>query len=300
MAPPNSSQGIQDDYLTYMVVERRFSENTVDAYRRDIDRFVSFCHLRAKDLRSTRPEDLRSYLLELRKRRLSERTVARNFAAVKSLFRFMIEQGLLNRDPAENIETPRRGKKLPVYLSEQEVERLLARPDEKNVLGLRDAAMLELLYATGMRVSELISIRTLQVNLESGYVIPFGKGSRERIIPIGEMARDKVIRYLETSRPALARGQSVPELFLSRLGKKMTRQGFWKLLKNYVIQAGIVRKISPHKLRHSFATHLLDRGADLRSVQKMLGHADIATTQIYTHVTRERIQAIYNRRHPRA
>ncbi len=292
---------LKDDYLTYMVVERRFSENTVDAYRRDIERFLASSHLKsAEDMKKVTRETLRSYLFRLNRENLSPGSIARNLAALKSFFRFLINEKFLELDPTEDMESPRPEKKLPVYLTMEEVDLILSQPDMKTALGLRNSAMLELLYATGMRVSELISLKTNQLNLEAGYVIAFGKGSKERIIPMGETAMDRVVRYLHSSRGELVKGRNVPELFVNRFGKKMTRQGFWKILGHYAALAGINRKISPHKLRHSFATHLLDRGADLRSVQQMLGHVDISTTQIYTFVSRERIKSIYDKHHPRA
>lgn len=294
-------RGLQDDYLTYMVVERRFSENTVDSYRRDIERFLTSTDLRKlEDIKEATAEILRSYLFRLRREKLSPRSIARNLAAIKSFFQFLMNEGHVKSDPTENIETPRPSKKLPAYLTIEEVERLLSQPDANTVLGLRDTAMLELLYATGMRVSELLFLRTNQVNLEAGYIIAYGKGSKERIIPMGETAMDRVVRYLSDGRGELVKGRNVPELFVNRFGRKMSRQGFWKILGHYAARAGIERKISPHKLRHSFATHLLDRGADLRSVQQMLGHVDISTTQIYTFVSRERIKSIYDKHHPRA
>ncbi|MBI5184158.1 MAG: site-specific tyrosine recombinase XerD [Nitrospinae bacterium] len=290
-----------DAYLTFMVVERRFSENTVDAYRRDITRFLSFFSPKDMNgLMDIKGEGLRSFLLKLREEKISQRSIARNLTAIKSFFRFLVNEGKLEIDPTENLESPRMEKALPGYLSVEEVDRLLSQPDEKTALGLRDSAMLELLYATGMRVSELISLKTNQLNLEAGYVIAFGKGAKERIIPVGETAREKIVRYLESSRPLLSKTNHAPELFVSRFGKKMTRQAFWKTLGQYALLAGIRRGISPHKLRHSFATHLLDRGADLRSVQQMLGHVDISTTQIYTFVTRERLKSVYDKHHPRA
>ena len=301
MPLPSPSQHLKDLFLTYLVVERRFSENTVSAYGRDVDCFLTW--LRPEGLANIgkiAPEDIRSYLLHLKKSKLSARSIARNLAAIKSLFRFLMNEGHVETDPLEDMESPRLEKKLPVYLTIEEVDRLLAQPDANALLGVRDAAMLELLYATGMRVSELISLKTNQMNLEGGYIITLGKGSKERIIPVGETAKEKVIRYLSEGRPLLLKGKNVPELFVSRFGKKMTRQGFWKIIGQYAAQAGITRRISPHKLRHSFATHLLDGGADLRSVQQMLGHVDISTTQIYTYVTRERMKSIYDKHHPRA
>lgn len=301
MAHQKFCREIMDAYLTFMVVERRFSENTVDAYRRDITRFLSFFSPKDMNgLMAIQGEGLRSFLLKLREEKISQRSIARNLTAIKSFLRFLVNEERLEIDPTENLESPRIEKALPVYLSVEEVDRLMSQPDEKTALGLRDSAMLELLYATGMRVSELVSLKTNQLNLEAGYVIAFGKGAKERIIPVGETAREKIVRYLESSRPLLSKTSHAPELFVSRFGKKMTRQAFWKTLGQYALLAGIKRGISPHKLRHSFATHLLDRGADLRSVQQMLGHVDISTTQIYTFVTRERLKSVYDKHHPRA
>ncbi len=293
--------GLQDDFITYLLVERRFSENTVDAYGRDIARFLTSTGIKEMEgFQKLKADDLRSYMARLKIEKLSARSVARNLATIKCFFRFLVNEGRLESDPTEDIESPRLEKTLPVFLSLEEVDRLLSQPDEKTALGLRDSAMLELLYATGIRVSELTSLKANQLNLEMGYILPFGKGSKERIIPMGEIAKKKVVEYLEKGRVELVPRTNPPELFVNRFGNKMTRQGFWKILGKYALLAGIDRKISPHKIRHSFATHLLEHGADLRSVQQMLGHVDISTTQIYTHVTKERIKSIYEKHHPRA
>jgi integrase/recombinase XerD len=241
---------------------------------------------------------IRDYLGNLT-HELSKRSQARNVSAIKTFFRFLVSEGKMKENPARLVETPRIQQKLPDILSVDEVERLLLQPDVATPLGQRDRAMLELLYATGLRVSELVHLRLLDVNLEAGFVKTLGKGSKERMVPFGEKARQAIKTYLSDGRSALLKEGHPPYLFLNFRGKPLTRQGFWKIIKNHGIMAGIKKNIKPHGLRHSFASHLLEAGADLRSVQLMLGHADITTTQIYTHVTRERLKELHGTCHPR-
>ncbi|MBI5183179.1 MAG: site-specific tyrosine recombinase XerD [Nitrospinae bacterium] len=292
---------ILDEFVNYLVIEKRLSRNTIDAYYRDIIRFLTFIGYNIiDDLKKIRRGDITSYLMELKREGLSSSSMTRHLVSIKVFYRFMLNQGFLEDDPTVNIESRRSGRRLPDVLSIQEVDRLLSQPDEDSFIGIRNMAMLEILYATGVRVSELISLKLNDVNLEVGYLISFGKGAKERIVPIGGAAKEKTIRYLNHSRERLIKGRSIPELFVNHSGKRMSRQGFWKIIKKYVRSAGIKGKISPHSIRHSFATHLLERGADLRSVQQMLGHSDISTTQIYTHVIKERLREIYDKSHPRA
>jgi integrase/recombinase XerD len=230
---------------------------------------------------------------------LGARSRARHLVSIRGFYRFAVNQKVLKRDPADLVDLPKTSLKLPDVLSVEEVSQLLSRPDPAKPIGARDAAMLELLYAAGLRVSELINLKLQSLNLESGFVRVFGKGSKERVVPIGSLAKEKIQFYLETSRNVLLKNQVSPYIFIARAAKPITRQGFWKLLRRYGKLAHLNKKISPHSLRHSFATHLLEGGADLRAVQVMLGHVDISTTQIYTHVTRRHLKELHKRFHPR-
>jgi integrase/recombinase XerD len=294
-------KNLLNEFINYLAVERRLSKNTIDAYSRDINRFIDLMKIDGKEKLSTiQRKDISHYLSSFKRENLSASSQARHLVSIKMFFRFLLAEGAVENDPTEHIESPSLARKLPETLSFEEVERLLKMPDTKTPLGLRDSAMIELLYATGVRVSELISLTTHSINLEVGYIISMGKGSKERIIPLGEEASIKLQSYLKSSRLVLTKKRDVKDLFVNRQGSRMTRQGFWKIIKKYARLAGIVKKISPHSLRHSFATHLLEGGADLRSVQKMLGHADISTTQIYTHIIKERLRTLYDKYHPRA
>jgi len=290
----------QDQFLHYLIVEKGLSKNTIEAYSHGLSRFLN--HLKEKgvhEIQEIGKFHVRGFLLSLRKRNLSTRTIVRNLVVVRTFFRFLVQEGILRENPIENLESPKVEKKLPEILTLREIEQLLERPDLQTPLGKRDRAMLEMLYATGMRVSELTQLPTQQVSLEGGYVLLYGKGSKERIVPLGSEAMKWVTLYLKESRGILAKGKESPFLFINRSGKAMSRQRFWKSLKEYSRRAGLRKRITPHLLRHSFASHLLERGADLRSVQMMLGHVDISTTQIYTHVTGERLKKIHQEYHPR-
>ncbi len=287
-----------DQFLNYLKVERGLANNTVDSYSGDLVRFFRFLEKRKLTPTKVSQEHITQYVRILVKQ-LSPRSVARNISAIKTFFRFLVSQGRVAHNPARLVETPRLALRLPGVLSKHELEQLLAQPDVSKVRGKRDRAMLEVLYATGLRVSELVSLKVSSINLEAGYVRALGKGSKERHVPMGDQAVRALQEYLAGPRGDLVKERTTPYLFLNTRGKPMTRQGFWKMLKKYGIQAGIGKKFSPHNIRHSFATHLLDAGADLRSVQVMLGHADISTTQIYTHVTRERLKEVHEKHHPR-
>lgn len=293
------------EFSEYLRIEKRNSPHTVSAYRRDLERFSAA--FEGQDVDSLTTADIRGFLISLREQGLSPASVARSLSAIKSFFKYLFQEKQLqdnSGNPAEILETPKRWRKLPDILSSADVDNLLKSPNLESVLGLRDKAMLEVLYASGLRVSELINLQISQLDMEVGYLRTVGKGSKERIVPIGAMAKKAVEGYILNSRPALVScrkdGRKSEELFVTRRGRGMTRQGFWKLLKGYVAQANIRACVSPHTLRHAFATHLLERGADLRSVQQMLGHSDISTTQIYTHILGKRMLEIHQQFHPRA
>lgn len=286
------------EFTEHLFVEKRHSPNTVDGYRRDITRFVDFQP--RTPLKSTTPSDVREFLLSLHNQGLSSRSIARSLSSLKSFFKYLVGENLIGENPVETLETPKIWRKLPHTLSLNEVESLLNQPDTETPIGLRDKAMLEVLYATGVRVSELISLELNDLNLEVGFLRSYGKGGKERVIPLGEVAQSYLKDYLEKSRPRLVKNKNLPALFISRRKGPMTRQAFWKIVKQYVVKANISVPVSPHTLRHAFATHLLERGADLRSVQQMLGHSDISTTQIYTHVVQERMREVFDKCHPRS
>jgi integrase/recombinase XerD len=289
-----------DQFLHYIVVEKGLAKNTIDAYSHGLNRFLDYLKKKGiQEIKGVSKLDVRAFLLALKKQGLSTKSVVRNLVAIRTLFQFLIREGILEANPIEELESPKIPKTLPEILTLKEVERLLEQPNPQTPMGIRDRAMLEVLYATGMRVSELTQLPMNQVNLEAGYVLVFGKGSKERIIPLGNEAMKWVALYLKGSREKLAKRRESPSLFINRMGSGMSRQQFWKVIKSYGRRAGIRKRITPHLLRHSFASHLLERGADLRSVQMMLGHVDISTTQIYTHVTGERLKKIHQRFHPR-
>ena len=290
------------EFYDYLRIEKRNSPHTVSAYRRDLSRFSA--EFAGQKVDSVTTANIRDFLISLREQGLSPASVARSLSSIKSFFKYLCQDKQFQDNPAEILETPKRWRKLPDVLSSEDVDNLLKCPDLESVLGLRDKAMLEILYASGLRVSELINLQVSQLDMQVGYLRTLGKGSKERIVPIGAMAKRGVENYILNSRPALISsrkdGGKPEELFVTRRGRGMTRQGFWKLLKGYVTQANIRANVSPHTLRHAFATHLLERGADLRSVQQMLGHSDISTTQIYTHILGKRMLEIHQQFHPRS
>lgn len=295
----DDSNNLLDQFIAYLRVERGLAENTIQAYSSDLIRFVQFIEERGIGPLQVTQEVAAGFVGELGRMGLSNRTIARNLSALKRFFRFLAAEGLMEKNPTRLIESPRLARRLPKTLTRSEVDLLLSRPDVATPLGLRDRAMLEVLYATGLRVTELVSLKALNVNLEAGFVRTIGKGSKERVVPMGEKAAVAIRDYLSDGRPHLAKIDGSPHLFLNARGKVLTRQGFWKIIKQHGRDAGIKKRITPHSLRHSFATHLLEGGADLRAVQVMLGHADISTTQIYTHVTREKLKEIHENCHPR-
>jgi integrase/recombinase XerD len=288
-------------FLTHVKVEKGLSLNTVSAYRRDLAKFEMFAQKRKLALEGVSRDDLVDFLAGLYRLNLESRTVARHLVTLRNFFRFAQTQELITADPSINLESPKIRRSLPGYLRLEEVERLLAQPDSSTALGLRDRAMLEVLYSTGLRVSELIGLRVSDLDSKVGCVRCIGKGDKERIVPVGRKALSMVDKYLREARPQLLGNlRGSPSLFVNRRGGSLSRVGVWKILSAYGRRAGLRVSLTPHMLRHSFATHLLERGADLRSVQLMLGHADISTTQIYTHVVEERLKQIYKAHHPRA
>lgn len=288
-----------DAFIGYLRAERNLAAKTVDAYGIDLREYLEFLAKARLQVEAVTREDVLEHLAALAKRGLSPRSRARHLASLRGFHRFLEDEKLSPKDPTEDLDTPKHTRKLPVFLSLPEVEALLAAPDERTTAGVRDRAMIELLYATGLRVSELLHLKVADLSLNEGYLLAFGKGRKERVIPIGRAATEKVQAYLKDARPKLLKGMEVKALFVSPRRAPFSRMGFWKMLRRYALKAGIKKKLSPHKLRHSFATHLLERGADLRSVQAMLGHADLKTTQIYTHVNAERLKAVYQAHHPR-
>ena len=290
-----------DSFLSYLAVEKGLSKNTLESYGRDVRKFVLFMQEnKISSVHDIKYENILDFLSHFKKQGFSDTTTARNIVSIKQFFKYLQIEKILTEDPTAHLRTPKMKKSIPGVISLEEVEIILASPNELTLEGIRDSAMLEVLYATGIRVSELIGIKLNEVNFEMGFVIVYGKGSKERIVPMGEKAQEKLKIYMLESRPALLKSRDSKELFVTRRGKGMTRQGFWKLIKTYALKAGISKKISPHTLRHSFATHLLERGADLRTIQIMLGHSDISTTQIYTHVENERLKEIHKKYHPRS
>ncbi len=291
-----------DEYLSTLAVERGYSEKTVAAYAADLSDFLDFLEDQGlKDAKEIKAPHLLLYLSNLRKRKLTEETIARRLSSLRGFFKFLVLEHGLKENPLLLIEGPRPGRRLPFVLSLEEVERLLEAPETKSPVGLRDRALLELLYSSGLRVSELVSLCLFELNLEVGFVRVKGKGGKERIVPVGEPAQKALKEYLLRGRPKLLRpGTDIPQVFLNRRGKPLTRQRVWQMLKRYALKGGLdPSRVTPHVLRHSFATHLLEGGADLRTVQALLGHASLSTTQIYTHVQAETLRRVHARYHPR-
>jgi integrase/recombinase XerD len=298
----NVATPLIDSYLTHLTVERRLAANSVAGYSRDLGLLSAFAAGRSRAVETLSRTDLEELVRSLMSEGRSPRSVARAVACFRGFYRFLVIDGRLKSSPADDLHPPRAWKVLPRYLSVEDVDRLIAQPDVATPRGLRDRALIELLYATGMRVSELLTLRPAHVNVDASYLTCTGKGDKQRIVPFGDEAGVWVTRYLRDARPQLLGRRSSPRLFVNAKGggPGLTRIGFWKILKTYARQAGLTAALSPHMLRHSFATHLLERGADLRAIQMMLGHADLSTTQIYTHVLEQRMRSVYDRFHPRA
>lgn len=289
-----------DMFLNYLSVERGLAQNTIIAYRKDLDSYTDFISGRRVDILSkTTKDDVTDFMFHLKSKGLNANSIARRLSAIKVFYRFLTRERVLKADPTSLIDSPKLWKKIPEALSLNEVDALLNRPNMRNRQGLRDKAILETIYATGMRVSEAVNLKLDNVNLDIGFLRCIGKGNKERVIPLGKKAISSVKRYLEISRPNFLKQKDSEFLFLNRSGKKISRQSLWKIIKRYAKEAGIKKSMKPHILRHSFATHLLERGADLRSVQEMLGHSNISTTQIYTHINKDRLKAVHRMFHPR-
>lgn len=296
----NAIYDLIDQYINYLIVEKGLADATIESYSGDLKKFAD-C-LKSEKVGKIDAIDtavILKYLIRLRKEGLTARSRARHLVTLRGFFKFLIQEKAIKKDPTRIVDLPKTGIKLPDVLSTDQILMIINAPDAATHRGARDAAMLELLYAAGLRVSELIHVTLQDVNMEMGFVRTFGKGSKERIVPIGSQAREKINAYVADSRPRLLKHHVSKFLFVARAGKPMTRQGFWKLLKKYAVQAGIDKKITPHSFRHSFASHLLEGGADLRAVQMMLGHVDISTTQIYTHVARDHLKKLHEKFHPR-
>lgn len=290
-----------DGFIKYLAVERGLADNTVEAYFSDLLQWQAFLkENEIVEIGKTDEQMIILYLNFLRGEGKAVTTISRHLATLKAFYRFLNQEGIVKGNPTAKLETPKTASKLPRVMMEKEVKKLLEQPQIGTAIGLRDKAMLELLYATGMRVTELVSLNIDQINLDAGFLLCIGKGSKERIIPFGSVASGYLQQHIEWGRKELVGKKSSNALFLNHLGTRLTRQGFWKILKKYVKKAGIKKNVTPHTLRHSFATHLLEHGADLRAVQEMLGHSDISTTQIYTHVTQKRLKQVYDETHPRA
>ncbi len=293
-------QSAIQEYIDYCRVEKGLSGNTLSAYQRDLGRLAAFCEKQQRPLLEVRGEDLAGFVDSLIQAELSSRSIARYVASIRNFYLYQLRQDRISTDPTVDLRSPKQGKPLPKFLSLEEVDRLLEAPDAHTPRGARDHAMLQLLYAAGLRVSELIGVQLAELNSQLGVLRVTGKGDKQRMVPVGKVALQAIETYLEHDRPQILKRRPSRYLFVTTRGTLLTRQAFWKLLKNYGLQAGIMTKLTPHVLRHSFATHLLERGADLRSLQLMLGHADISTTQIYTHVLQERLRKVYDEHHPRS
>jgi integrase/recombinase XerD len=289
-----------DAYVDHLRVERGLSENTLLAYSSDLRKLVQFAERRGRGVLALKQRDVADFISTLHEGGLTSRSVARAVHTLRGFYRFAVREGRLPADPMENLKAPRPFKALPHYLSARQVEALLAAPDVKTPLGLRDRAILEVFYATGLRISELLALEPRDLDLDVGLVRAFGKGRKERLVPLGSEAQAWVRRYLADARPLLVAGRRAAVLFVGRGGRRLTRMGLWGVVRRHAVTCGVQDVLTPHVLRHSFATHLLEHGADLRALQAMLGHADISTTQIYTHVSRERLRRVYDEFHPRA
>jgi integrase/recombinase XerD len=293
-------QNLLNSYFDHLLIEKGVADNTLEAYGRDLKRYVSFLEQKGlTDVRSVIPKTVIEFLVQIKGEGLSANSMNRSLAALRGFYKFLLQEKAVEESPLANIELAKVWMRLPDTVSPEEINLILSQPGDQTPAALRDTAMLELLYATGLRVSELISLTMNSINWQVGFLIVMGKGSKERVVPIGKTAYDCVRRYVDEARPRLLKSKTTEVLFLNRFGGALSRQGLWKIIVHYAQKAGLQKNVHPHTFRHSFASHLLEGGADLRAVQVMLGHADISTTQIYTHVTRERLKEIHRKYHPR-
>jgi integrase/recombinase XerD len=292
-------QPLSEQFARYLAADRGLSPASIDAYTRDLDQFLKWLGDQGERLDSTTPQRIQDYIFRLSALGLAPSSIARKLTAIKVFFRFLIIEGLIEHDPAESLEMPKLKRSLPQALSVEEVTRLLEAPDQKDYRGVRDRAILEVLYGAGLRCSELLNLKSSDLFLDQGFIRVLGKGRKERLVPLGEPAQRSVRYYQILARPRFLKGRASPYLILNLRGQPLSRMGLWKILKGYVEKSGIGKRVTPHTLRHSFATHLLEGGADLRAIQEMLGHADISTTQVYTHLDREYLKEVYRTFHPR-
>ena len=303
-SPPETKRPIEDvritDYLNHLRAERGLSPNTISAYRSDLQKFQAWAGSRERAIEAVKPRDIAAFLAHLRALGLSARSAGRAVHAIRGFFRFLVREEKLAEDPMENVRSPRPFKPLPRFLNRAQVEALLEAPDLTTPLGLRDKAILETMYASGLRASEVTHLKTENIDPDIGLLRIFGKGRKERLVPIGSSALAAILKYEQEGRPRLLKKKSTRELFLNHAGSGLSRMGLWLIVRRHALTVGVAGVLTPHVLRHSFATHLLENGADLRALQAMLGHADISTTEIYTHVTRERLRQVFDKFHPRA
>ncbi|KAF0155655.1 MAG: integrase/recombinase XerD [Syntrophaceae bacterium] len=293
-------RNLLNQYFDHLLIEKGVAGNTLEAYGRDLKRYVSFLEQRGlSDARSVIPQNVIDFLVQIKSEGLSANSMNRSLAALRGFYKFLLQEKVLDESPLANVELAKVWMRLPDTVSREEMNLILSQPGDQTPSALRDSAMLELLYATGLRVSELISLTMNSINWQVGFLIVMGKGSKERVVPIGKAAYDCVRRYVDEARPRLLKSKTTDVLFLNRFGRAFSRQGLWKIIVHYAQKAGLQKNVHPHTFRHSFASHLLEGGADLRAVQVMLGHADISTTQIYTHVTKDRLKEIHRKYHPR-
>ena len=294
-------KALLDEFLNYLTVERGLSKNTIASYGTDLAHFITYLEAKGvSDIDRLKRQEIMNYLLSLKDKGISSNSISRALVSIKMFYKFLIQERLAKEDVAGVLESPKLVRPLPNVLGITEVDKLLSAPDTRDWMGIRDKAALELMYATGMRVSEMVELKMEGLNLDVGFIKCVGKGSKERIVPLGKAAKEALNRYIEKVRPKLIKSKQDSHVFISRLGKKISRMTFWKMIKTNAKKARIKKDVTPHTLRHSFATHLLERGADLRVVQELLGHADIATTQVYTHINKERLKSIHKQFHPRA
>lgn len=290
-----------DSYYSYLAVIKGLSKNTLESYIRDCTKFSEYLKKNdVTDIRNIKHSHILGFLTELKVKKSKPKTIARYIVSIKQFFKYLLIEKVLEEDPTVNIRTPKLSVNLPDILTLGDIEKLLQAPDESTLIGERDAVMLEVLYGTGIRVTELVNLKLSNINFDLGYLVVMGKGSKERIVPLGKIALEKITSYIQNGRISILKSKVSDYLFLNRAGNRMTRQGFWKNLRQYVIKSGINKVVTPHTIRHTFASHLLERGADLRTIQTLLGHADISSTQIYTHIDVKRLKYIHSMHHPRA